>query len=325
MPKIELKLVQKELEKGVVWPLYWLYGSERLKSRELLARIRKAVLGKGSTSAWEEEVLDGHEVDVSQVLDVAKSLSLWGGIRLIVVQNAHALKNPELLAELLGPAKKSSELDWVCVCISKDLDGRKKFSKTLLEKAAVVPCEEVSENQKGAWIQFLAKRRGLELHSELVMKLSSIDPWTLDIIEQELEKYTLSDESSEIVQGDSSIQGGPDRFLESFFSREDRAALEQVSRFADSVDETLPLLGLLGWNLRQLLILLSDHQKGTRHSKINPYLAERFQRWSQFWTIPELVELQHRLSELDLSTKQTPLLPLGMWTGLVMSLRNEKN
>ena len=40
MPKLEPKVIQKELEQGVLWPVYWLYGQERMKSRELFKRIR---------------------------------------------------------------------------------------------------------------------------------------------------------------------------------------------------------------------------------------------------------------------------------------------
>jgi DNA polymerase III delta subunit len=318
MPKLELKAVQRELEQGLIWPFYWIYGPEKLKSRELLKRIRTAVSGREAHSlSLNEEVFDGSDTDASTVLDSARSLCLGGGIRLVIVREAHALKSPEVLAELFGPAQKQSELTAVCVCISKDLDGRKKFSKVLQEKVAVVPCEEVNESQRDSWIQYLAKQRGLNLNTSLVLKLSALDPWSLDIVDQELQKYAVAGQSEDVILESSALSGGTEAFLESFFARDLLAALPQVSYFADHPDESLPLLGLMGWNVRQLAVLIADRAQGTRYSKLNPYVAERLQKWSGHWRFVEIVELQDELSQIDFNMKQTPLLPLGLWSSLV--------
>ncbi len=318
MPKIELKSVQTELEKGIIWPFYWVYGSERLKSRELLKRIRIAVLGnEGARSEWGEDVFEGSDSNASDVLDSILSPTLLMGVKLVIVKDAHLLKNSELLAEVLGPARKKSELNSVCVCLSRDLDARKKFSKILLEGAAVVPCEEVGEAQKGAWIQYLAKRRGLELNPALVLKLSAIDPWSLDIIDQELEKYAVAGSTADVILEGFGQAEGTDVFLDRFFRRDLNSALPLVSQFAENPEDALPLLGLFAWNVRQLAVMISDREQGTRNAKLNPYMAEQFRKWSQAWRLEELIELQSELEQIDFCTKQTPLLPLGLWTHLV--------
>jgi DNA polymerase-3 subunit delta len=320
MPKLEPKIIQKELEQGWLWPVYWLYGTERMKSRELLKRIRKAVLGSESSSSsglagFGEEMLDGNEVDAATVLDAASSLSLGGGCRLIVVREAHALKEAEILAPLCGPKAKKGDLTSVCVFLSKDLDGRKKFSKILTEKAAVVPCEEVPEVEREAWISYLAKRRGLDLPPELVAQMSSLDPWSLDIIDQELEKFSLAQSGDVVLLGGGvGSAGGGERFLNAFFARDLKKSLQAVEEFADRPDESLPLLGLLGWNVRHLALVLS---RG--NVKLNPFVAERLQAWARHWQLSEVLRLQTFLEELDFSLKQTPLMPLGLWGEIVMT------
>ncbi len=318
MPKLEPKIIQKELEQGWLWPVYWLYGTERMKSRELLKRIRKAVLGSETASSaglagFGEESLDGNEVDAATVLDAAQSLSLGGGCRLIVVREAHALKESEILATLCSPKAKKGELTSVCVFLSKDLDGRKKFSKILTEKAAVVPCEEVPEAEREAWIAYLAKRRGIELPPSFVAQMSSLDPWGLDIIDQELEKFSLAQTGDVILLGGSGAGGG-ERFLNAFFARDLKRSLQAIEDFADRPDESLPLLGLLGWNVRHLALVLSRAQP-----KLNPFIAERLQAWSRHWELSEVIRLQSFLEELDFSLKQTPLLPIGLWGELVVT------
>ncbi|MCM2279400.1 MAG: hypothetical protein NDJ89_15095 [Oligoflexia bacterium] len=326
MPRLEPKVVQRELDQGQLWPVYWLHGQERMKSRELLKRIRRAALGEegsGGLLGLSEETLDGADTAAEAILEAAQSPSLGGGLRFIVVRDAHAIKDPDALMELLGPRGTKDSLASVCVFISKDLDGRKKFSKALVEKAAVVPCEEVPDGEREAWIQYLLKRRGLVVGPKelgpLSARLVSLDPWSLDIVEQEIEKYSLHPASEVLLGGGSGdpdgLSGaGSDVFLEAFFARDLKAALRIAERFADQPDESLPLLGLIGWNVRQLALLAS----GSRGAKLNPYVAERLQRWCRNWKLEEILELQSELAELDFCFKQTPLLPLGLWSRLVM-------
>jgi DNA polymerase III delta subunit len=332
MPKLEPKQVQKEIESGSLWPVYWIYGSERMKSRELVKRIRKAALGESPSSFCPEMLLEGTETDAATIVDEAQSPSLGGGLKLIIVRDAHAIKEAESLAPLLGPPAKTEELPCVVVFLSKDLDGRKKFSKTLTEKAAVVSCEEVGEGDREPWIQYLCKRKGVVLGAEQVARLATLDPWSLDIIDHELEKWQLSQWAPAGEASGASTQpvqdvllsagvsfgalGGADAFLECFFARDLKQALERVGSFADQPDESLPLLGLLTWNVRQLALIVSDRERGTRNAKINPYMAERFVRWGKRWQLSEIERLQERLMQVDFGFKQTPLLPLGLWSGL---------
>jgi DNA polymerase III delta subunit len=333
MPKLEPKQIQKELEQGQLWPVYWIYGAERMKSRELVRRIRKAAIGEQPSSFCPETTLEGGETPAAAIVDAALSPSLGGGLRFIVVRDAHAIKESEELAPLLGARGRAEDLGSVVVFLSKDLDGRKKFSKALTEKAAVVPCEEVAEGEREPWVQYLCKRRGVELSGEQVAQLATLDPWSLDIIDQELEKWQLARwEPASQAGGESApaaatdvflaggvsfgALGGADAFLEFFFARELKPAMDRVGAFADQPDESLPLLGLLAWNVRQLALVVHDRERGTRHAKINPYLAERFGRWAKRWTLGEIEALQERLMEVDYGFKQTPLLPLGLWSSL---------
>ena len=328
MPKIEPKSIQRDLDQGKIWPVYWIYGLEKMKSRELTKRIRLAVLGDANapfSTGLSQEIFDGPETDAFTILDAAKSLSLGGGTNFIVIRDAHGLKNPEPLEELMGAASQAgakNELPWVCIFLSKDLDARKKFSKVLVEKAAVVSCEEVAEGEREAWIQYLAKRRGLEFSADLLMQISALDPWTLDIVDQELEKYSLSKlddpqgHSAEVllVSAASTDSG---QFMDAFFSRSLKLALTLAENFSDKPDESLPLLGLLSWNVRQLVAMAADQRDRTKTVKLNPYLGDRLARYLVKWDLADLKRLQSELSQLDYGLKQTRLLPLGLWDSLI--------
>jgi DNA polymerase III delta subunit len=334
MPKLEPKVIQKELEAGKLRPVYWLYGGETMKSRELLKRVRTAVFGeeKGDaaadagfsafSTAFREAVLDGSECDVSEVLDAAQSLSLGGGGKLVVVKQAHALKNPEPLLDLCSADFANvAEGASVVVFLSKDLDQRKKFSKGLLERAACVPCEEIAEEDREAWIGYLAKRKGLAPTANEMASLRAMDPWSLDGVDRELEKMeaaTTPADREAVLLGGSDGQGASEAFVESFFLRDLGKALPEVRHFADSPEAALPLLGLLSWNVKMLIGLLKDREAGTRETKLGSFLQDRFTRYLRAWTLADAVALQSALARVDFFTKQTPRDPLGTWTSLVI-------
>ena len=335
MPKVEAKIIQKELASGRIWPVYWIYGAERMKSRELLKLIRKAVTpeGDGNSSAgfgsFNEESLEGGEVSASEVVDLAQTLSLGGGVRFVIIRDAHLIKDAEELAPLLGPAATRDQLPHCCVFLSKDLDGRKKFSKILIEKAAVIACEEVPEDERESWIGYLAKRRGINLPGELVARLRGLDPWALDSVDSELEKYSLAltvdpESAAAVVLGGVLGDNGSEAFLDAFFRRDTAKAMAIATSFAEAPDESLPLLGLLSWNVRQLALVVSDREQGTRYAKLSSFLAGRFDAWSRRWKLDEIEELQSALAELDFGLKQTPKLPQGLWAELI-SMRSRSN
>ncbi len=328
MPKLEPKQIQKEIESGKFRPVYWLYGAEAMKSREVLKRIRSGVLGgetaASSMAAFNESVLDGQECDVGEILDAAGSLALGGGGKFVLVKQAHALNQPDSLlslctSEFVNPAEGAA----VVVFLSKDLDQRKKFSKGLVEKAACVPCEEILEDDREAWTQYLAKRKGIALTETEVALLRAMDPWSLDGVDRELEKMesapSAADREGVLLGGvGAEGRGASESFVEAFLTRDLSRALPEVRHFADSPESALPLLGLLGWNTKMLVGILRDREVGTRETKVGSFLQDRFSRYTRAWTLADAISLQSALARLDFSTKQTPRDPLGNWTELVM-------
>jgi len=340
VPKLEPKDIQKELEKGDIWPVYWIFGPEQMKIRELVKRIRGAVLGETTVDAatFNEEHLDGSDIDAADVLHGAESLGFnFGGesaaaLRLVIVREAHALKNQEILLPLLQPRSKRSELTSVVIFIAKDLDQRKKFSKALVENAAVIECSAVSESDREPWIQYLAKKRAMTVDQPLAIHLLTLEPWSLDSVDQELEKrFLLSHGTDGAIEGEWNGQVGTiqearfqlqslsDRFLNSFFGRKSAICLGLADEIASQPQEAIPLLGLLAWNVRQLLVLAQAHaeKKSPPNLKVPPFVQTRLKAWAEHWSVEDLISLQRQLSQIDFQTKQTPLHPLGMWSHLI--------
>lgn len=329
MPKLEPKVIQKELEAGKLRPVYFIFGEERMKSRELQRRIEKAVLADGVRNDFNYERLDGGEVGIEAVLDAGQSFSLMGGAKCVVVKNSEDMKNLDPLVEYLqslGTTEPTdaSELSSVMIFISKSFDGRKKASKVISDLAAVIPCEAVVEQDRDPWLEYLAKRRGIVLSPEEKESLRGLDPWSLDMVDQELAKLELvadfKELRSEVLLSGVSLYAR-DEFMNAIFSRNQKKAMELVHRFDQDMETQLPFLGLLAWNLRHLKLFILEQETRSRSTeKRNPFLQRNLDRWKPHWNLKSVQAFEHALFEIDFSLKNTRLDSRALWLNTLIHL-----
>ena len=326
MSRIEAKMIQKELESGKLRPVYWIFGPERMKSRELVRRIQKAVFGDETPNDFNFEKYDGSEAGVSTILDAAQGFSLMGGTKLILIRNAEELKEQDALVDFFESIESHepvvvSELSNVVVFISKNFDARKKATKKIQELVATIPCEEAKEEEREPWIGYLAKRRGITLKNEELMLLRGLDPWSLDIVDQELAKLELvADE--EILRQQVLLNGvdafARDEFIDALFCRDKKRTMKWMHLFCEEIEVQLPILGLVSWNLRHLKLVLMEEKTRTRSGeKRNMYLQRNLDRWKRHWTFEAIQDFEHGLFEIDFSLKNTRLMGKGLWTSLL--------
>ena len=322
MPVLTLESVREQINQRIFWPLYWIHGAELYEADELLESLRLQLGLAQSGPRVGEITYHGDECEARSVVDQALNAPLWGSAQVILVRQAHLIKNPEVLSELAGPAKPlSPACPWVSVVVAlaKDLDQRRKFAKTLIQRAAVIACKSIQPEDRPAWIIKLAERRGVNLAEEQIHRLSQIGgaDWSLGRAELEIEKAQLLGSPDEDALPGDWAQRSPKGFLIAFFKRKRAEALAVVAEFAHRPEVFLPLLGLMAWNVRQAMGLLLDQQAGTRLMRINPYVAETLRGWLPLWQLDEIQQLQLDLQGLDFGCKQTPLMPLGLWHRLV--------
>jgi DNA polymerase III delta subunit len=326
MSRFEAKVIQKELDSGKLRPVYWIFGPERMKSRELIKRIQKAALGDQTPNDFNFEKLDASEVDAGTVIDASQGFSMMGGTKVVLVRNAEDLKQQDLLADFFSSIEshhpvEAAELANVVVFVSKGFDSRKKALKKIQDTVAVIPCEEVAEPDREPWIGYLAKRRGVTLKNEEAIVLRGLDPWSLEIVDQELAKLELVGDEEELrkqvlLNGVDAF--ARDDFIDAIFCRDKKRVLKWMHLFCEDIDVQLPILGLVSWNLRHLkLVLLEDKTRSRSGEKRNMYLQRNLDRWKRHWTFDTIQQFEHGLFEIDFSLKNTPLLGKGLWTSLL--------
>jgi len=312
MPVIEARQIQNDLKQGKIWPVYWIHGSEQMLIREIIKQIKKA------TESVDGEFLNGDAIKPESIVESTQNLTLWGGVKLIVVNDAHKLQNPEVLESIMGPPKTKSNIFSVTVFRSKDFDRRKKFSKVLEKKAAVISCSEIADHKKPEWVSYLARTKKMELTQEQATRLCLMDPWSLDIVQNELEILTLT--PAEFKSNADQLAGRriipTDAIVDSFFMKNKKDAISHIRRLTSQPEEGLRILGLFRWNILQLILLLDHQENGSPPPRLNPYAQEKLRRWSRHWKLDQAINFQSELADLEFGIKQTQRHPLGLWTDL---------
>ncbi len=301
MPRFQPKAIQAELNEGRMRSFYWIDGPEVFLSRQLLRKIQKVAIGE-DTAYWRGRSFDSSEVGTSAILDALCSQNLWGRPELILIRNPEQLKKIEILFSSRAPQKNHS------IAIFFTHATLKRVPSVVLEKAAVVSCESIPESKRLIWVDFLAQQKKLPLTLERKNLLCLFEPWSLNALNQELEKLSLCEE------GDAPQEAYPfpEIWIQDFFTKNLASALVALPRFVMDSEKTLPLLGLLNWNVKQISLFLIQ---GTAPS----YLHNTLNQWKPHWTLSQLIQLQSNLASLDKKTKESSFSdPLGLWTELIL-------
>lgn len=251
MPRLDVRSLDREIAENRFWPVVWIYGTEAMKVRETIARLRHALV----PTAMNTEMFDGAEHGCEDIVHAAQTLGWGSGVRWVGVRNAHLLSAKDVLSlqVLLSNPLKKEDLSSVCVFQSRDLDMRTKWAKILLEQAAVVPCEEIAESDRPAWVAFLIKRMGMDSKTRAQEQalLTQLDPWSLDRVQSELEKWQVHPDA-EIAGLGLTEQG--DELLRALMERDRARALQSITSWSEAHarSEGGPMfLGLLAWHIRK--------------------------------------------------------------------------
>ena len=304
MPEIDLKEIKKELSNNIIRSSYWFYGSEQMKINTTLSLIKEKINIKDK--GIDNEIFYGDEVSFKEIINSILTPSFLGN-KVIVVKNANQIKNIENIINILP--KENSES--IIIFISKDLDKRVKSSKLILKELAVIPCLKIKENEKISCIKFLSKKRNLTLDSNLMSRLLSLEPWSLDIIDQELEKVFLIS-SDKYLEEKGNYKENQD-ISELFFLGDHKNALIEAKKLSKNPETSYIAIGLISWNIRHFISYLENNCELK-----NYFILNKFKKWSSLWSIEGLKKAESNILSFDISLKTTTKNLLGLWTDFLI-------
>jgi DNA polymerase-3 subunit delta len=317
--------LERSLKEGNVRPLYLLIGVETYLRDEAAGAIADAALRETLLREFNDSSFSLLSGDVRDAIAAAEQLPMMSTRRVVRITDFAKLREADeeiLLSYLKRPVESS-----VVIFVADDLDKRKKFTKELLDKCAVVEFPSVKDGEAKAWARELLRRLKVSADERVLGEIVTLVGTDIRTLSSELDKLAsaavaTSRITSEMV--DDLI--GRSRELSNFdlsdhlVARNRKRAMETLHRLLDDGAEPVMLIGLIASNYHRLALAKDLFMRGGKEAvfqaiRMPPFKHNEFLntlQHSDAFTIARGIE---RIAAADLAIKTsqaTPRLQLEM-------------
>jgi DNA polymerase-3 subunit delta len=317
MALIDSQKFYKDLEKGNLAPMYFLFGEEPYLLNQSVERFKYAVLTEGAID-FNYSLFYASDADIVQVRDAVETLPMMAPRRLVILKESQELTDKEWAQ--LEPLIEEP-VDSTCfVILASRVDKRKKQIRQLLDKAECVEFKKPYENQVPSWINYIAETLGLKISNDAIHLLHKLVGHHLTEIEAELKKLGEFVEGARRIEVQDVAQVVSRSKEESVFDftkavgLNDRVkALEYLVHLLDQGQNEIGIISLVARHIRILLAVKKGMEEGlhgaklAHYAQVPPYFLENYSEQARLWTAKKLEQTMVVLSETDKALKSSPL------------------
>lgn len=252
----EIERFLADLEKGELPAIVTLGGPERIFIDEALETIRRRAL-EGAIVEFNYDRVSAKQKSGDEIAALAKTLPSFAPRRLVEVHDAEALDeagSPQLTRYLEDPPAET-----LLVLVFDNLDLRGKFPKKLKKLGALCRFDHPKERDLPRLVRIRAKRHKLTFTTEAEEALALTVGADVGLLERAFEKLALL-EAEEAITLEQISEHVADTHLEDAFrlaraiANQNRVdALKSYAALERSRAVPLQLIGLIAWQLRQLI------------------------------------------------------------------------
>lgn len=189
----------QQLEQNDVAPVYLLHGEEYHFLEELIAKIEEVVVDE-STRSFNHHVFYGKEVEVSQIVNVARRFPMMADKQLIVYKEAQYCKKPdEIIAYLENPVA-STVLVWYHP--GKKMPMNRKAGMAFKKHARVFTSDPVPEKEILSVISKYITDAGYDIEPKPLHLLVENSAFKFSVIIKELDKVFSNVEKGNKIRED---------------------------------------------------------------------------------------------------------------------------
>ena len=281
-------------------------GTDRIAISRAVSRIQQTVLPDGP-SEWSLTILSADRTSLSEILDCALTLPLFGERRLVLVRGVSDLScakddagQKEQIDTLrrIGRVGAGEKVPTVLLFVEPPLDGRLKIHKAIVEHACVVSCKRPSIQEMPGWIAAEARAQGLELARGSAGTLAAIAGNDTGRARRELEKLSIYVGAGR-TRGAPHEPAGADRIAraptpadiaalaaggtladswrlcDAIAALDEREALTLARELTTAGEEEIAILGAIAFRVRQMIQAAEAVDAGVPPSA----LASRLRIW----------------------------------------------
>ncbi len=325
--------LEKELQKDIVRPFYYLYGEEKLSMNSTLEAIRRVLFGREASSSRSEIIFYGTEVQADKLLMIAQTLPMMAKRQMITVKASDEMSKPELrrlVPYLDAPA------DFTCLVFTAEtIDRRSDFFKALERSGALVEFRPLHEKELPRWLQDQARLAGKELSRDAAVAMVELVGSQMETLKGELEKLVLYAEDRRAINAADIRKVAIDSRSFSVFELVDAMGERDAERSlrilgklleAGDQDEPLKVLGMVArqirliWQVKQLKIKGKSKDAIQKDLGITSWLVEKLHRFGRRFSEKDLLSAILMLARIDLALKSSRLNSRLIMESLILNL-----
>ncbi len=309
--------LDQTIEKGQVYPLYYLYGDETFLIEDALSRLTDVALGEGLKD-FNLNTYYGGEVDAAQIRDAVETLPMMAQVRVVIVKDAQDLTDKEW--ESLTPLIENPVPSTALVCVATKVDKRKKFIKAFLAKGFVVEFKRPYDNQIPDWIRSIGRKHKLTLDSEAVSTMHQLVGSNLQDIDGEMLKLSQFMGGKTKVSSEDVLKVVSRLRIDSVFDlteaigRNDRArALTCLANLLDHGQNEVGVLALISRHVRILKLVAEGMREGLQGPRlasragVSPYFLKSYVDQARAWSDRKIEHTFQALVDTDRALKSSPV------------------
>ena len=307
----------KDLETKKFHPIYFLFGDEPYLLNQCTNRFKFSVLDE-STTDFNYSLFYAADAEVGTIKDAVETLPVFTAQRLVVLKNAHELKDSELLQ--LEPLLENPVPSTVFVILAEKVDKRKKAIKLLLDHAFCVEFKKPYDNQVPQWISHLAQNVGLKITNDAIHRLFRLVGNNLSELENQIFKiqdFIGKKEIIDVADVNAVVSFTREESVFDFtkaIGQKDRVkALEQLVSLMDQGQSEAGIIALLARHMRVLLTVRAGMDQGLGGAKlasqaqIPSFFIESYCDQARIWAPRKIEDALVVLHETDKALKSSPL------------------
>jgi DNA polymerase-3 subunit delta len=335
MPELTPEQAIEEARSGRLRPVYLIAGEERHYRQQVVAAMRRAVVGSDGASLNEDQFEAG-EADARAIVSAARTLPMFGPRRLVLVRgldrwdaknDASQAKGSESKGVVHKPLEQLADYaaapsdTTTLLLIADKLDNRRRLVIAAKKDGYLVVCQSPPRNALPGWIRQRARERGHGITApaaELLAELVGADLCALGDAMERVELFVgKGAELSEaaVLQCVANMQPASVWDLVGAVGRRDAgAALAALERVFEPGGGPR-LVGLLCWSARQLIRFGSARRAGlgpdeaARQAGVPPFKLREVTEQLRHLPLERAEQWLEALAQVDFDLKGGSRLP----------------
>lgn len=314
---------------GDLAPVYLLFGPEQYLVGRYQTALIDAVLGDGPRD-FNLDRLDARACTGEELVQMARSLPMMAGARVVLIREAESLKAKALerLVDYLEDPSPSTAL----VLSAAKVDFRKKAFSRMKKVGVVVECKRLRANELAPWIRRMAQEDGKKIDPKAVSALVQLVGADLARLGSEVRKVCLYAGDGDVrVEHVHAVVADirEERIFEltdAVAGRQAAEALRILAKLCDAGEQPLGILGMIGRHVRILTMARDAASRGhkaadvLRSLGVMPFLVDKYVRQMHGFGPEALTRAYLTVRETDYALKSSKMPDRTHLENLVLDL-----